>query len=81
MYGCAKYMGISRTTAIKWFESMRWDDECNKHYWQVRKWVLSHLYEDCRYDSEACANDLGYAIDEVRLGMEMFKIEPRYIMF
>ena len=39
-YGCAKTMGISRTTAIKWFDAMKWSKERDAEYWKVREWVI-----------------------------------------
>lgn len=49
-YGCAKEMGISRTTAIKWFETMRWNKEQHERYWAIRSWAISHMHLECRYD-------------------------------
>lgn len=81
MYGCAKYMKISRTTAIKWFNAMKWSKERHTEYWEVRKWVLEKYGEACQYSPEHCSEELGYDLDDIRLDMEMVKIEPRYIMF
>ena len=81
MYGCAKMMKISRTTVIKWFEATKWSEIRDKQYWLVRKWILEHLREDCCYDSERCSSELRMPKEEVFLFMEMFKIEPQYILF
>lgn len=80
-YGCVKEMRISRTTAIKWFDAMRWDEDQLKRYWVIKKWVLGNYGEKYQYDAECCAKDLGYDLDEVRIDIEMMKIEPQYIWF
>lgn len=80
-YGCAKEMGISRTTAIKWFETMRWNKEQHERYWAIRSWAISHMHLECRYDAEACAKELGYDIDEVRMAFEIQKRESKYVIF
>lgn len=80
-YGCAKEMGISRTTAIKWFEATRWSKERDEQYRSVRKWVLDHLNEDSPYDSKRCSKELMLLESDVCLFMAMFKIEHRYVIF
>lgn len=77
-YGCAKTMGISRTTAIKWFDAMKWSKERDAEYWEVRKWVWGN---ECQNSPEQCSKELGYNVDDVRLDMEMVKIECRYVIF
>lgn len=81
MYGCAKMMKISRTTAIKWFDVTKWSKNRDEQYRSVRKWILEHLREDCCYDSKLCSSELMLPEEEVFLFMEMLKIEPQYILF
>lgn len=81
MYGCAKEMGISRTTAIKWFETTRWSKERDEQYWAVRRWVLEHLYTDFSNDAKLCASELMLQESDVCLFMAIFKIESQYVLF
>lgn len=80
-YGCAKKMGISRTTAYKWFDATRWSKERNEQYWAVKVWLNRQLYENCRCDSWKCSSDLALKEDNVRLFIEMTKIEKDYVTF
>ena len=81
MYGCAKDMKISRTTAIKWFDAMKWTKERNTEYWEVKKWVFEKYGERLSYSPEQCSKELGYSIEDIQLDMEMMKIEPQYVIF
>lgn len=80
-YGCAKYMNISRTTAIKWFDVMKWNNDRNTEYWAVRKWLLENYKVEGQHIPERCAEELGYNLTDVQLDMEMFKIEHNYVLF
>ena len=77
---CAKTMKMSRTTAIKWFDDMKWSKERDNEYWEVRKWVLTNR-NDFQFSPEHCSQQLGYSVDDIRLDMEMLKIEPLYVIF
>ena len=81
MYGCAKEMGISRTTAIKWFEVTRWSKERHEQYWSVRRWVIEHLHTDSCDDAKLCSSELALTENDVCLFMAVVKIEHRYIVF
>lgn len=80
-YGCAKEMGISRTTTTKWFEATRWDEKRQQQYWTVRRWVIEHLYTDSCDDAKQCSSELMLQHDDVCLFMQIFKIESQYIIF
>lgn len=82
-YDCARYMKISRTTAIKWFDAMKWSKERDAEYWEVKKWVIRVIKygKVCQYSPEQCSKELGYSVDDIRLDMEMMKIEYRYGIF
>ena len=77
---CAKTMKMSRTTAIKWFDDMKWSKERDAEYWKVREWVIIYG-EAFQYSPEQCSKELGYSVDDIRLDMEMMKIECRYVIF
>ena len=81
VYGCAKLMQISRTTATKWFGMMKWNMEKDEHYKTVRNWLLSHSHDDSPYTADDCAKDLKFDLDETRLDIEMLKIERKYIIY
>jgi hypothetical protein len=81
MYGCAKEMGISRTTAIKWFEMTRWSKERDEQYRTVRRWVIEHPYTDFSNHAKQCASELMLQESDVCLFMAIFKIEPQYVIF
>lgn len=78
--GCARTMKISRTTVIKWWDTMCWTKEDKERYKSIRRWVISKYGAPCQYVPEVCAKDLGYELDKVKLDMEMLKMEPKYIL-
>ena len=81
IYGCAKMMQMSRTTATKLFAMMKWDMEKDEHYKAVRNWLLSHSQGGCPRTADDCAKDLKFDLDETRLDIEMLKIERKYIIY
>lgn len=78
--GCARLMGISRNTVIKWFDDLRWSQERNGQYRAVRDWVIEHFYNGSPYDTKQCSADLALPEGNVRFFMEMYKIEYRYLI-
>lgn len=78
--GCAKIMKMSRTTVIKWWDTMCWTKEDEERYKAIKGWVINKYGDPCQYVPEVCAKDLGYDVEKVKLDMETLKIEPRYIL-
>ncbi len=61
---CAKITGISRTTAIKWWDEMKWTEEKKTIYEKVSFWII------CKHGEikfEECAKDLGLTINQVKI--------------
>ena len=78
--GCAKIMKMSRTTVIKWWDTMCWTKEDEERYKAIRGWIINKYGNPCQYVPEVCAKDLEYDVEKVKLDMETLKIEPRYIL-
>lgn len=78
-YDCAKMMGISRTTAIKWWDSMKWTEDRDKGFSDVIHWHCTH-WED--FDYNRCAKELNMSVDEVLLNVATYnEMVPKYVMF
>ena len=75
--GCAKVMGISRHTAIKWWNRMAWSEEDYKAFTAVR-------HSECIVDEKAftrCAEELGLSLDCVLLNVATYhEIFPKHLL-
>lgn len=76
---CSKAMNMSRTTVIKWWDSMNWTPADYNNFNAVIDWYDLH-YSNA--DIELCAQELNLPIDCVLLNLATYKeITPKYIRF
>ena len=62
--GCATYMNLSRTTVIKWWDTMEWTENSRNTYNMVWKWRIDNYIDQ---DFGRCAKELGISYNDVML--------------
>ncbi len=77
-YGCAKTMAMSRTTVIKWWDSMAWSEQQRQAFNKVWSWMVPHDSQD---DCHQCADELGMTLEDVLLDVATIQeMTPRYVI-
>lgn len=78
-YNCAQMMEISRTTVIKWWDAMEWDEARNNSFHKVMHWHDTH-WENLDYDQ--CASELNIPLEEVLFNVATYKeMRGKYVYF
>ena len=76
--GCARYMNMSRTTVIKWWNAMEWTEEKKCNFKKVRDWYIENNYTS---DLGACSIDLNIPIVDVYLDVATWQeMVPKYYL-
>lgn len=76
---CARMMEISRTTVIKWWDTMMWTKEADNAFHEVQHWYNTH-WENLDY--EQASKELRRHIDEVLLDVATYEeMRGKYIWF
>jgi len=76
--GCARYMNMSRTTVIKWWDSMEWTEEKRCNFKKVIDWYVEYYYTS---DLGACSIDLNIPIVDVFLYIALWQeMVPKYYL-
>ena len=76
--GCARYMNMSRTTVIKWWNAMGWTEEKRCNFKKVRDWYIENNYTS---DLGACSIDLNIPIVDVYLDVATWQeMVPKYYL-
>ncbi len=60
---------------------MIWDDATNIKYQNIKNWFCINYIDGSHNEAEECAKDLMYDIEEVKMDIQMLKIESKYIRF
>ena len=66
---CARQTGLSRTTVIKWWDTVAWSEEASKNFDSVQNWLCDSC---CWRNTSArrCADELGLPYDVVEYEMQ-----------
>lgn len=72
-------MEISRTTAIKWWDVVEWNEDLNKSFDKVIHWYNTH-WDNLDYDQAAI--ELGRTVEDILLDVSTYKeMRWKYVWF
>lgn len=76
---CARRMSLSRTTVIKWWNIMAWDDAKMKAFSKVKHYYTTHWGN---FDENLAVQELNMPLDNILLDVATFtEMSGKYIWF